>query len=85
MSLAAAIAASSSSKPIDRRDRAEDLLLEQPRVVGHAGEHGRLVEVAGAVALACRRAATCGALAGRVLDELGDLVALRRRRSAGRP
>ena len=68
----------------DRRDRPEDLLLEQARVDRHAGEHRRLVEVARAVALGAAEH-HAGALARRVLDELGDLGALRRRRSAARP
>ena len=59
-----------------RGDRAEDLLLEQARVAGHAAEHGRLVEVAGAVARAAADE-DLRALAGRVVDELGDLAALR--------
>ena len=50
MSLAAAIACLLVGEADHRGDRAEDLLLEQPRVLGHAAEHGRLVEVAGAVA-----------------------------------
>ena len=58
-----------------RRDGAEDLLVEQARVVGDVGEHRRLVEVAGAVDA---RAADehLGAALARVVDELGDLAAL---------
>src|SRR5215212_5471665 len=59
----------------DRRDRPEDLLLEQPRALRHAAEHGRLVEVAGALARAPADQ-DLRALAGRVRDELGDLAAL---------
>ena len=74
MAFASAIASSSLANEIDRRDRAEDLLALHARVGGHAGEHGRLVEVAGAVA---RRAADehLGALADGVLDELLHAVA----------
>ena len=69
MALASAIASSSSANEMTGRDRAEDLLALHERVGGHAGEHGRLVEVAGAVA---RLAADehLGALADGVLDEL---------------
>ena len=75
MSLAAAIASSSSVKPLTGATGPKISSLEQLRVVGHVGEHGRVVEVAGAVA---RMAADehAGAAADRVLDELGDLVAL---------
>ncbi len=59
---------------LDRRDRAEDLLAEQPGVVGDAGEDGGGEEVAGAVG---RLAAGDDrrALRHRVVDEVGDLVA----------
>src|SRR5919197_775163 len=55
-----------------RGDRAEDLLLEHARVPRHVGEHGRLVEVAAAVAGpgADHRA---GAPVEGVADQLGDL------------
>src|ERR1700754_1812409 len=52
-----------------RGDRAEDLLLEQPRVGGHAGEHGRVVEVACAVALGPAHEHGRAA-AGGVVDQL---------------
>ena len=75
MSLAAAIASSSSAKPLTGRHRTEDLLVEQVGVVGDVGQHCRVVEVAGAVA---RVAADdrLRAASDRVLDELGDLAAL---------
>src|SRR3954469_8816530 len=58
-----------------RRDRAEDLLAQQLGPVGDVGEHGGLVEVAGAVdALAADE--HLRPLAHRVLDEVGDLGAL---------
>ena len=76
MSLAAAIASSSESNDVDRRDRAEDLLLEQPGLGRHVAEHGGLVEVAGAVERASRRRAALAPLRDRVVDQLGDLVAL---------
>ena len=58
--------------------------LQQPRVVGHVGEHGRLVEVA-APSRSLPPTSTVAPLPTASVDELGDLVALRRRRSAGRP
>ena len=58
------------------RDRAEDLLLEQPGVGRDAREHRRVEEVARAVALAAADE-HLGALARGVVDQLGDLVALR--------
>ena len=74
MSLAAAIAASSLSKRYGR-DRTEDLLAQEPRVAADAGQHGRLVEVARAVArLPPSTAWAPLPIASR--DQLVDLVAL---------
>src|ERR671921_26293 len=50
---------------------------EQARVLGHPAEYRRRVEVAGALAGAAA-GHDVRALARRVLDELGDLLALRR-------
>ena len=60
----------------DRRDRAEDLFGEQVCAVRNVRQHRRLVEVAGAVD---PRAAgqDARALGDRVVDQLGDLGALR--------
>ena len=60
---------------LDRRHRPEDLLVEQLGVVGDVGEHGGVVEVAGAVA-GVAADDRLGAAADGVLDELGDLAAL---------
>ena len=66
------------------RDRAEDLLVQQPRLRLDAGQHGRVEEVAGALA---PRAADhgLGALAERVLRRARRPCRAGCRRSAARP
>src|SRR5215212_4186585 len=54
---------------------AEDLLLQQRRVLGNAVEHGGTVEVAGALHLLAPDERP-GSFAQRVVDQLGDLGAL---------
>ena len=57
VSLARAIASSRLGDAEEARDRPEDLLVRRGAVRGDVGEHGRRVEVAGAVEPRCRRAA----------------------------
>src|SRR6476620_8673632 len=52
-----------------RRDRSEDLLGQEPGVVGYVGQHGGVVEVAGAVASVAADE-RLGTAPDRVLDEL---------------
>ena len=84
MSLAAAIASSSSANPLTGATGPKISSLEELGVVGDVGQHRGVVEVAGAVAGVAAderaRAASDG-----VLDELGDLARAGCRRSAARP
>src|SRR5688500_17768268 len=54
---------------------AEDLLLQERRVLGDVVEHGGAVEVSCAFHLLCTDQGS-GSLAERVIDEIGDLLAL---------
>src|SRR4051794_22225429 len=60
---------------LDRSDGPEDLLAQEASAVGHVGQHRWVVEVAHAVRSGAAGQHPSTALA-RVVDELGDLVAL---------
>ena len=85
MRLAAASACSSVEKVATGATGPKISSREHARVGGHVGEHGRLVEVAGAVERARRRASTLrAALDARRRPARATFVALALRRSAGR-